>query len=109
MSKPRTKISQGLRTQILTRDGHKCRICGDTANLCIDHIIPKSRGGKDTEDNLQVLCRTCNAVKQNFDLTNEEIKEYLALSEQRERSSRYSKVLEINMLIRRDLIRKGKI
>ncbi len=109
MSKPRTGLPSGLRTQIFIRDGHKCRVCGDTANLCIDHIIPKSRGGKDIEDNLQVLCSTCNAVNRNFELTNEEIKGYLELYEQSGIIPRHGKVPVINMLIRRDLRRKGKI
>ena len=109
MSKRRPKIPQSLRVHILERDGYKCRICGDTADLCIDHIIPKFQGGADSEDNLQVLCRTCNAVKQHYTLSNDEIKRYLELYEQSEIISRHSKVWEINVLIDRDLWYKRKM
>lgn len=32
-------------------------------DLTVDHIIPKSRGGTDAHENLQVLCRACNSAK----------------------------------------------
>lgn len=43
--------------------GGKCLRCGSTENITVDHVIPISRGGKNTIDNLQPLCRHCNAVK----------------------------------------------
>lgn len=63
------------RSQILERDNWKCRYCGtkvhdesqgnwNTPNKAhIDHIVPISKGGDSTPDNLQVLCRTCNLSK----------------------------------------------
>ena len=36
--------------------------------LEIDHIVPKSRGGKDQADNIQLLCSTCNRIKGNRDM-----------------------------------------
>lgn len=53
------------RKSIMKRDGHKCQYCGSTEDLTIDHIIPKSRGGKDTWDNLVTACNRCNNVKGN--------------------------------------------
>lgn len=41
----------------------KCANCGDTKNLTIDHIIPKSKGGSGRWRNLQVLCEKCNLEK----------------------------------------------
>jgi 5-methylcytosine-specific restriction endonuclease McrA len=51
------------RSMIYKRDGHKCQYCGSTRSLTIDHITPKSRGGKDTWDNLVVACGPCNTRK----------------------------------------------
>ena len=33
------------------------------ANLQIDHVVPRSRGGDDSMDNLQVICHFCNHTK----------------------------------------------
>ena len=63
----RGKMNDGLRYNILRRDGFRCRLCGRTAQdgvkLEVDHIIPISRGGKTTYDNLQTLCKECNRGK----------------------------------------------
>lgn len=42
-----------------------CVKCNSRADLTTDHIIPRSRGGTDGADNLQVLCRSCNSGKGN--------------------------------------------
>ena len=59
----RGKVSNKLRFFILDRDHHRCKMCGSTRNLEIDHIIPIAKGGKSTSDNLQVLCHRCNKKK----------------------------------------------
>ena len=41
----------------------KCVQCGSTENLTMDHILPKSKGGKDELKNLQCLCFPCNIKK----------------------------------------------
>ena len=56
-------ISAALRQAVLERDGHACRHCGDMETLSMDHIIPRSRGGPTTYENLQTLCRSCNSRK----------------------------------------------
>lgn len=57
------KISEKLRHSIYSRDGFKCLSCGSIGDLTCDHIIPESKGGEATFDNLQTLCRSCNSKK----------------------------------------------
>ncbi len=45
-----------------------CYYCGGTDSLCVDHLIPKMRGGPDTSDNLIWSCRRCNSSKGGRDL-----------------------------------------
>ncbi len=64
----RGKVSNRMRFSIYKRDGYRCRMCGISdrfANLEVDHIIPISKGGKSTYDNLQTLCHRCNVQKGN--------------------------------------------
>jgi hypothetical protein len=52
------------RKNIYLRDNHTCQYCGKTGgNLTIDHVIPKSRGGKETWENMVVCCARCNNRK----------------------------------------------
>lgn len=62
----RGKVSNRMRFAVYKRDGNRCRKCGSTRNLEVDHIYPISKGGKTTFDNLQTLCHNCNAQKSNF-------------------------------------------
>lgn len=62
----RGKVSNKIRFAIYKRDGYRCKMCGksgDNNDLEIDHIIPISKGGKSTFDNLQTLCHDCNVKK----------------------------------------------
>ncbi len=52
-----------VRDRILFRDKYKCANCETTKLLEIDHIIPLSRGGREDENNMQILCRKCNRKK----------------------------------------------
>ena len=52
-----------LRLFIFNRDGNRCRQCGSTEHLTIDHIISVYRGGSNAYENLQTLCNRCNAGK----------------------------------------------
>lgn len=59
-------VSNKMRFSIYERDGYRCRKCGVSqryALLEIDHIVPISKGGKSTYDNLQTLCHKCNVAK----------------------------------------------
>jgi 5-methylcytosine-specific restriction endonuclease McrA len=50
---------------IYRRDGYTCQYCGSTRSLTIDHLIPKSRGGTDSWENVLIACSTCNVKKGN--------------------------------------------
>lgn len=52
------------RRAVFARDGHICQYCGDSAEN-IDHVIPRSRGGMHTWDNVVASCRPCNARKRD--------------------------------------------
>lgn len=60
-----TAVTKAQRARIFARDDHCCQQCGAEENLCIDHIIPTSRGGDSSDENLQVLCMKCNTKKGN--------------------------------------------
>lgn len=51
------------RERILKRDGHKCRRCGATDFLQIDHIIPVAKGGQTVDINLWTLCDRCHGFR----------------------------------------------
>ncbi len=63
------------RKNILRRDGHRCQYCGLTSNLTVDHVVPKSKKGEDTWENLTTACVKCNNKK--GDRTPEESKMHL--------------------------------
>ncbi len=50
------------RRGVLRRDGHRCGYCGKAATT-IDHVLPRSRGGADSWENLVACCLRCNNVK----------------------------------------------
>ena len=58
-------VTRSTRARILERDGYKCQQCGAEDHLCVDHILPVSRGGDSSDENLQVLCHACNTRKGN--------------------------------------------
>jgi 5-methylcytosine-specific restriction endonuclease McrA len=59
------------RNNVFRRDDFSCLYCGTKSNLTIDHLIPRSRGGGDTWENLATACQQCNARKGQ--LTPEEV------------------------------------
>lgn len=57
---------QATRRNIFRRDGGQCMYCGQTAPkvvLELEHIVPRSRGGKDAWENLVAACHDCNQKK----------------------------------------------
>ena len=61
---PYKKVSL-TRQNVYKRDGYRCVYCGNRDGLTLDHVMPKSRGGRDTWTNLVTACMRCNAKKGN--------------------------------------------
>jgi 5-methylcytosine-specific restriction endonuclease McrA len=61
---PNARSMPVSRRGVLRRDGHRCGYCGSPANT-IDHVLPRSRGGADSWENLIACCLKCNNVKSN--------------------------------------------
>lgn len=63
----KSRISSGRPTRnfIYKRDNYKCSYCKAEKNLTIDHIIPTSRGGSDSWENMCACCNRCNVFKGN--------------------------------------------
>jgi len=57
------KTRHKIRSSVFERDGNKCLKCGETNALTMDHVVPESKGGKFTLQNLQTLCVWCNEEK----------------------------------------------
>jgi HNH endonuclease len=77
-AEPFTETREGRRTtrnnprevmlKVVRRDGQICRSCGRSVTddqVEFDHIIPISRGGTTSTENLRLLCRTCNRKKKD--------------------------------------------
>lgn len=73
---PPQKRSVLLTTRaILSRDGHECGYCGrkgltggQGGNGTMDHVEPRSRGGRHVWENVTASCRKCNALKRDLSL-----------------------------------------
>ncbi|MBQ9106342.1 MAG: HNH endonuclease [Clostridia bacterium] len=70
--KTKREINLRMRFKVMQRDNFKCCACGtspakdSSVELHVDHIIPWSKGGETTLDNLQTLCSKCNLGKSNL-------------------------------------------
>ena len=59
--RPRVKLT---RREVFIRDGYTCQYCGRQCHdLTIDHVVPRSRGGPHSWDNLVSACKPCNHRK----------------------------------------------
>ena len=61
------------RANIVWRDNNQCQYCGNYFpfdKLTMDHVLPKSRGGKNTWENLVAACMKCNQKKVHEHLKN---------------------------------------
>jgi 5-methylcytosine-specific restriction endonuclease McrA len=51
------------RRAVFARDGWTCQYCGARSNLTVDHVIPRSKGGPSSWDNIVASCAPCNRRK----------------------------------------------
>lgn len=57
------KLPPVNRREVLRRDKYACQYCGSTKKLTLDHVIPRSKGGKHSWDNVVIACEPCNSRK----------------------------------------------
>jgi len=65
---PRMMPLAVTRRGVLNRDHHTCQYCGrmlPSAELTLDHVLPRSRGGRTTWENIVAACKPCNHRKGN--------------------------------------------
>ena len=51
------------RFNVFLRDRFQCQYCGDKRDLTFDHVVPRSRGGRTTWENIVAACSPCNLLK----------------------------------------------
>lgn len=56
-------MRKGMSPFVFERDNYRCRICGTTERLSVDHVVPLHLGGTNEFENLQTLCLSCNCRK----------------------------------------------
>lgn len=86
-------IPGSTRYQVLSRAKFRCELCGVSADekaLEVDHIFPKSLGGKDDLSNYQALCFSCNSAKRNTDATD--FRAFKAMYEHKEQGCLFCEV-----------------
>ena len=86
--RPRARLS---RKEVFIRDNYTCQYCGTrTRDLTLDHVIPRSKGGPHTWENLVSACRGCNHKKGGKNL--DQIRMHLARPPREPKSSVYHMV-----------------
>ena len=60
---PRAERRRLSRRAVLARDGFRCQYCGGGKHLTLDHVVPRSRGGMTSWDNVVTSCAPCNVRK----------------------------------------------
>lgn len=60
---PRAVTRRISRRVLFARDGWQCAYCGSGARLTLDHVVPRSRGGRSVWENVVASCAPCNHRK----------------------------------------------
>ena len=61
---PRRAVAAVSRRAVFARDDYRCQYCGSAADS-IDHVLPRSRGGEHSWENVAAACRPCNLAKRD--------------------------------------------
>ena len=56
------------RRRVYRRDGFRCALCDSTRYIQIHHVVPRGKGGPQTEQNMITLCADCHALAHGTDL-----------------------------------------
>jgi 5-methylcytosine-specific restriction endonuclease McrA len=56
------------RRAVFARDNWTCQYCGSRSNLTVDHVVPRSKGGTSTWENIVASCAPCNRRKGDLPL-----------------------------------------
>lgn len=65
--KPQKRVAF-TRFNLFLRDGFECQYCGSKGDLTFDHVVPRSRGGVTSWENVVAACSPCNLRKANRSL-----------------------------------------
>ncbi|MFD1797259.1 HNH endonuclease [Paracoccus aurantiacus] len=65
--KPQKRVAF-TRFNLFLRDGFECQYCGSRGDLTFDHVVPRSRGGVTSWQNVVAACSPCNLRKANRSL-----------------------------------------
>ena len=60
---PRVAQRKVSRKALFARDGFRCQYCGTSGKLTLDHVVPRSRGGRSVWENIVASCAPCNLRK----------------------------------------------
>jgi len=60
---PRTAGKRISRRAVFARDRYRCQYCGSDKHLTVDHVVPRSKGGGDSWENVVTSCAPCNLRK----------------------------------------------
>ena len=60
---PRYHARKITRRAVFARDGFRCQYCGTAGRLTVDHVVPRSKGGGSSWDNIVASCAPCNRRK----------------------------------------------
>jgi 5-methylcytosine-specific restriction endonuclease McrA len=63
VSVPRGTHRRLSRRAVFARDQHRCQYCGSDRRLTVDHVVPRSKGGPHSWDNVVTSCAPCNTRK----------------------------------------------
>ena len=67
------KKNKKIKEKLIIKLGMKCQICNkkfSAHDLCIEHVIPRAKGGTNKFENLSLSCRSCNSQKFIYSTSN---------------------------------------